>query len=168
MVSPAVLLVPYDPQWPALFEAEAARIERALVGLPIRLEHVGSTAVPGLAARQVIDILAGRPPKSSVEPYVAALKQLGYDHRGTAGIPGRQFFRRGSPRSHHLHLVSWTSAFWRDQLMFRDALRADPVLAREYETLKYDLAVRLDESGGYADAKGPFIRRVLRDARSFK
>ena len=168
MVSPAVLLVPYDPQWPALFEAEAARIERALVGLPIRLEHVGSTAVPGLAARQVIDILAGRPPKSSVEPYVAALKQLGYDHRGTAGIPGRQSFRRGSPRSHHLHLVSWTSAFWRDQLVFRDALRADPVLAREYETLKYDLAVRLDESGGYADAKGPFIRRVLRDAPSFQ
>ena len=167
MVSPAVVLVPYDPQWPALFEAEAAWIERALAGLPIRLEHVGSTAVPGLAAKPIIDILAGRPPRSAVAPYVAAFRQLGYEHRGTSGLPGREYFRRGDPRSHHVHLVSWTSALWRDHLAFRDYLRDHPSVAREYETLKRDLAVTLaNDRRRYTDAKGPFIRTVLRDAAS--
>jgi len=150
-----------------MFEAEAARIEQAFVGLPIRLEHVGSTAVPGLAAKPIIDILAGRPPKSAAAPYIAAFRQLGYEHLGTEGIPGREFFRRGVPRTEHLHLVTWSSAFWKDHLRFRDALRDDVALAREYETLKYDLAATLspDERRLYADAKGPFIRKVLRGVR---
>jgi GrpB-like predicted nucleotidyltransferase (UPF0157 family) len=165
-VTPAVLLAPYDPQWPALFEAEAARIERALVGLPIRLEHIGSTAVPGLAAKPIIDILAGRPPRSAAAAYVAVMRQLGYEHMGAYGIPGRNYFRRGTPRTHHVHLVSWTSRFWKDHLRFRDALREHPSLMREYETLKYDLAATLspEERRVYTDAKGPFIRKVLRDA----
>jgi GrpB-like predicted nucleotidyltransferase (UPF0157 family) len=163
---PAVVLSPYDPQWPAMFEAEAVRIEHALVGLPIRLEHVGSTAVPGLAAKPVIDILAGRPPRSDPAPYVAAMKQLGYEHMGAYGIRGRNYFRRGSPRTHHVHMVTWTSTFWKDHLTFRDALRENAALAREYETLKYDLAATLprEDKRLYADAKGPFIRKVLREA----
>jgi GrpB-like predicted nucleotidyltransferase (UPF0157 family) len=150
-----------------MFEAEAARIEQAFVGLPIRLEHVGSTAVPGLAAKPIIDILAGRPPKSAVAPYIAAFHQLGYEHRGTEGVPGREFFRRGAPRTEHVHLVSWSSPFWKDHLRFRDALRSNPELAREYETLKYDLAATLspDERRRYADARGPFIKKVLRELR---
>jgi GrpB-like predicted nucleotidyltransferase (UPF0157 family) len=162
---PAVILAPYDPRWPDLFEAEAARIEHALVGLPIRLEHIGSTAVPGLAAKPIIDILAGRPPRSDPAPYIAAMKQLGYEHKGAYGIPGRQYFRRGTPRTHHVHLVSWSSEFWKKELRFRDALRDDPSLAREYEALKYHLAATLspDEKRLYTDAKGPFIRKVLRD-----
>jgi GrpB-like predicted nucleotidyltransferase (UPF0157 family) len=161
----AILLSPYDPQWPAMFEAEAARIERAMVGLPIRLEHIGSTAVPGLAAKPVIDILAGRPPKSSAQAYIAAMRQLGYEHLGAYGVPGRDYFRRGSPRSHHVHLLTWTSSFWKQHLRFRDILRENSSLAREYETLKYDLAATLspDEKRLYTDAKGPFIRKVLRD-----
>jgi len=166
MAAPVVTLVPYDPTWPDLFEAEATRIERNVHDLLIRLEHVGSTAVPRIAARPVIDILAGRPPKTPATPYIAALRQLGYEHMGTAGIPGREFFRRGEPRSHHLHLVSWTTAFWRDQLLFRDYLRTHEAVAREYETLKYDLAVTLPDRKLYADAKSPFIRRVLREARA--
>ena len=163
---PAVILSPYDPHWPAMFEAEAARIERAMVGLPIRLEHIGSTAVPGLAAKPIIDILAGRPPKGSAEPYIAAMRQLGYEHLGPNGIPGREYFRRGTPRTHHMHMVRWSSTFWKEQLRFRDALRDNPSLAREYETLKYDLAASLspEERRVYSDAKGPFIRKVLRDA----
>ncbi len=167
MVSPAAHLVPYDPQWPALFEAEAERIERAAAGLALRLEHIGSTAIPGLAAKPIIDILAGRPPKSALDPYVSLFRQLGYEHRGTNGIPGRHFFRRGEPRSHNVHLVSWSSAFWSDHLLFRDYLRANLAVAREYETLKYDLAVTLgDDRGRYTDARSPFIRKVLRDARA--
>jgi GrpB-like predicted nucleotidyltransferase (UPF0157 family) len=165
MTLPTVQLVRYDSTWPARFEAEAERIERACDGLPIRLEHIGSTAVPGLAAKPVIDILAGRPPRSRPHPYVDALKGLGYEHMGSRGVPGRDYFRRGPPRSHHLHLFAWSSAYWRDHLLFRDHLRARPDLAREYEALKYDLAARFAyDRKLYTDEKGPFIKRVLREA----
>ena len=160
-----ILLASYDPTWPAEFAAEEARILDVCRGLPIRLEHVGSTAVPGLDAKPIIDILAGCPPRASRAEYVAALRQIGYEHKGAFGIPGRNYFRRGSPRSHHVHMVSWSSAFWRDQLTFRDALRADDSLRRQYAALKRDLARTFsDDVEQYAGAKGPFIASVLRQA----
>ena len=161
----AIYIAPYDPQWPAEYAAEEARIVGACRGLPIRLEHIGSTAVPGLDAKPIIDILAGCPPRANRAEYVAALRQLGYEHKGAFGIPGRNYFRRGSPRSHQVHMVSWSSGFWRDQLAFRDALREDTALRQEYATLKRDLArVHSDDVERYANAKGPFIRAVVRRA----
>jgi GrpB-like predicted nucleotidyltransferase (UPF0157 family) len=158
-------LVPYDPTWPLEFEAEAARIERACADLELRLEHIGSTAIPGLSAKPIIDILAGRPPRAAVAPYIAAMKQIGYEHKGAYGIPGRQYFRRGAPRSHHVHMVSWTSAFWREHLAFRDFLRDHPERAREYDALKRELApVSGDDHAAYVKGKGPFVRAVLREA----
>ena len=165
MTISSVFIVPYDATWPGRFEAEAERIERACAGLPIRLEHIGSTAVPGLAAKPVVDILAGRPPRSRTEPYIAAMKQLGYEHKGSFGVPGRNYFRRGTPRSFHVHMVVWTGPLWREHLLFRDHLRAHPDVAREYETLKYELAARFaHDKRLYQDEKGPFIRRVTREA----
>jgi GrpB-like predicted nucleotidyltransferase (UPF0157 family) len=159
----ALYIAPYDPQWPAEFTAEEARILDACRGLPIRLEHIGSTSVPGLDAKPVIDILAGCPPRASRAEYVAALRQIGYEHKGAFGIPGRNYFRRGSPRSHHVHMVSWSSAFWHRQLAFRDALRTDASLRREYAVLKRELARTFaDDVERYASAKGPFIASVLR------
>ncbi len=159
----AIHIAPYDSQWPAEYAAEEARIAGACRGLPIRLEHIGSTAVPGLDAKPVIDILAGVPPRADRAEYVAALRQIGYEHKGAFGIPGRNYFRRGSPRSHHVHMVSWSSAFWRRQLAFRDALRADATLRREYAALKRELAGMFpDDVEQYASAKGPFIASVLR------
>jgi GrpB-like predicted nucleotidyltransferase (UPF0157 family) len=161
-----MLVVPYDPLWPHEFDAEADRIERAWVGLPIQLEHMGSTSVPGLSAKPVIDILAGVPWRAKREPYVAAMRSLGYDHVGAYGLPGRDYFRRGSPRTHHVHLVDESSALWADWLMFRDFLRASPETAREYDALKRELALTFaDEKNKYQDAKGPFIQSVLRRAR---
>ena len=158
-----IYLAPYDPQWPAEFAAEEARILGACDGLPIRLEHIGSTAVPGLDAKPIIDILAGCPPRANRAEYVAALRQLGYEHKGAFGIPGRNYFRRGSPRTHHVHMVSWSSAFWHRQLVFRDALRADPSLRQQYAALKRELAgIFPDDVERYASAKGPFIASVLR------
>lgn len=166
MTSPAVRLVPYDSTWPLEFLAEAQRIERACAGLPLRLEHIGSTAVPGLAAKPVIDMLAGRPGNVPGHRYVAAFRQLGYEHKGSYGIPGRNYFRRGSPRTHHVHLVSWSSEFWHDHLLFRDYLRTHPDAAREYETVKRQLAaLYLQDKERYADAKGPFIKSIVRRAK---
>lgn len=166
MTSPAVRLVPYDSTWPLEFAAEAERIERACDGLPIRLEHIGSTSVPGLAAKPVIDILAGRPGNVSADAYIAAFRHLGYEHKGAFGIPGRNYFRRGTPRTHHVHLVRWSSKLWRDHLLFRDYLRAHPDAAREYETIKRQLAaVYLHDKESYTISKGPFVRSIVRRAR---
>lgn len=160
----AIYIAPYDSQWPAEYAAEEDRILDACRGLPIKLEHIGSTAVPGLDAKPIIDILAGVPPRADRAAYVAALRQIGYEHKGAFGIPGRNYFRRGSPRSHHVHMVSWSSAFWRKQLAFRDALRADASLRQEYAALKRELAGMFsDDVEQYASAKGPFIASALRE-----
>ena len=165
MTSPTIRIVPYDRTWPLEFSAEADRIERACAGLQTRLEHIGSTSVPGLAAKPVIDILAGRPGNVSGNAYVAAFKQLGYEHKGAFGIPGRNYFRKGTPRTHHVHLVSWSSELWRDHLLFRDYLRTHPLIAREYETIKRELAAMyVNDREQYTDAKGPFIRSIVRRA----
>jgi GrpB-like predicted nucleotidyltransferase (UPF0157 family) len=166
MTAPSVRLVPYDSTWPLEFAVEADRITRACDGLPLRLEHIGSTAIPGLAAKPVIDILAGRPGSIPGSRYVAAFKRLGYEHKGAFGIPGRNYFRKGTPRTHHVHLVSWSSELWRDHLLFRDYLRAHPLIAREYETIKRELAAMyVNDREQYTDAKGPFIRSIVRRAR---
>jgi GrpB-like predicted nucleotidyltransferase (UPF0157 family) len=160
-----VRVVPYDGTWPALFAAEAARIGAATDTLPLRLEHVGSTSVPRLAAKPILDILAGRPPGSSTAPYVQALVGAGYVHRGEQGIPGREFFRRGTPRAYHLHLAELEGPVWREMLRFRDSLREDPSLAAGYAALKLELAARFArDREAYIGGKGPFIARVLRAA----
>jgi GrpB-like predicted nucleotidyltransferase (UPF0157 family) len=167
MTPPTVRLVPYDSTWPLEFATEAERIERACAGLPIRLEHIGSTSVPGLSAKPVIDILAGRPGNVPGTRYVEAFNQLGYEHKGAFGIPGRNYFRRGMPRTHHVHLVNWSSDLWRDHLLFRDYLRMHVEVAREYETLKRELAgLYLHDKERYTDAKGPFVRSIVRRARN--
>ena len=161
-----MLLSPYDTTWPLEFAAEADRIERACRGLALRLEHIGSTSIPGLSAKPVIDILAGRPSNVSGDAYVPAFRALGYEHKGAYGVPGRNYFRRGTPRTHHVHLVSSSSEVWQDHLLFRDYLRAHPETAREYETLRRELAARyLTDKEKYTDAKGPFIRSIVRRAR---
>lgn len=161
--SGTVRLVPYNPAWPRLFAAEAVRIAEVSAPLPLQLEHTGSTSVPGLAAKPIIDILAGRPPGEPAAPYVAALRRAGYDHRGEQGIPGREFFRRGDPRSYHVHLTEVDSPFWRDHLSFRDVLRADPSVAAAYEELKRELAARYPrDREAYIMGKGPFVVEVLR------
>jgi GrpB-like predicted nucleotidyltransferase (UPF0157 family) len=160
------VIVPYDPLWPEEFRVEAQRIERACDDLEIRLEHIGSTSVPGLSAKPIIDIAAGVPSRADRTPFIQSLKELGYEHLGAYGIPGRDYFRRGSPRSHHVHMVSWSSAVWREHLLFRDALRGNATLRLEYEALKRQLALtHAGDRASYQAEKGPFIQAVLRQAR---
>jgi GrpB-like predicted nucleotidyltransferase (UPF0157 family) len=165
--SGTVRVVAYDPVWPAQFAAEARRIHRLLgPDLPLALEHMGSTAVPGLVAKPIVDLLGGYPPGVRVEPYVAALVGAGYVHRGERGIPGREFFRRGEPRAYHLHLAVQHGPFWREHLAFRDALRARPPVREAYAALKLELARRHPhDREAYTDGKTAFVRRVLADAR---
>jgi GrpB-like predicted nucleotidyltransferase (UPF0157 family) len=159
-----VRLVPYDPAWPGLFSAEAKRLQKlfAAAGLVVTLEHTGSTAIPGLAAKPILDILGGYAEGTPVRECIDVLTAAGYVHRGEQGIPGREFFRRGNPRSIHLHLTAIESPFWRDHLTFRNRLRADNALRDAYAALKHDLAARFPrDREAYIEAKGPFVNDLL-------
>ena len=163
--SKTVRVVSYDDRWPALFREEAERIGAAVTaaGLPeLALEHVGSTAVPGLSAKPVLDIGAGYAADTDPSVYVAVLESLSYVYRGNAGLPGREFFRRGELRTHHLHLVERHGKHWIGYLRFRDVLRADASVRDAYAALKHELAVRHPrDREAYILGKAAFIAAVL-------
>jgi GrpB-like predicted nucleotidyltransferase (UPF0157 family) len=157
-----VRLVEYDAGWPALFIAEQQRIHQQCGALTLRLEHIGGTAIPGMCAKPILDIAAGRPRDSALGDYVDALQQAGYEHRGERGVPGRQYFRRGQPRAYHVHLVEEAGPLWRDYLAFRDYLRAHAEDARRFAALKRRLAARFSrDRQGYMSAKSSHVHEIL-------
>ena len=167
--SKTVRVVPYDDRWPDLFDAESTHILDAVAAArlpPLAIEHVGSTAVMGLAAKPILDIAAGRPPDILPTTYIPILESLGYIYRGDGGLPGREFFRRGMLRSHHIHLVELGGTHWSRYLRFRDALRADPEIRDAYADLKRALAGQFPrDREGYIAGKADFVERVLRVSR---
>lgn len=165
LASGTVRLAEADPAWPALFAAERTRVLAALAPLPLAVAHVGSTAVPGLIAKPILDVMGGRPAGSDLAPYVTALEAADYRYRGEFGIPGRDYFVRddiSGRRTHHLHVVEHGGAFWRAHLAFRDYLRRTPARAGAYEALKRDLAMRHPgDRAAYTDGKVAFIAETL-------
>jgi len=163
----AIAIAAYDATWPLQFARERARLAPALrewIAGPI--EHVGSTAVPGLAAKPIIDIMIAVRSLDTSRGAVHALASHGYLY-----APYRaevmHWFCKPSPafRTHHLHLVPLGSPLWRERLLFRDYLRRHPATADEYAVLKRHLAtVHPGDREAYTDAKGPFIRAVLEHA----
>ena len=161
--SGVVRLVEYDAQWPPLFAAEQQRIRNACGTLAMRLEHVGGTSIPGMCAKPVLDIAAGRPADTSTLDYIAGLTHAGYEHCGERGVPGRQFFRRGHPRTYHVHLVEEDGPLWRNFVAFRNHLRADVDAARQFAELKRVLAARFSQDReAYTNAKSAHVQHVLR------
>jgi GrpB-like predicted nucleotidyltransferase (UPF0157 family) len=164
-----VRVMPHDPRWGDLFAQEAERIRETLAAanLVSVIEHMGSTAVPGLAAKPIVDILAGWHHVEELPRLIAALQDAGYTYRGEQGIPGREFFRRGEPRQYHLHLAQFRGSFWQDHLAFRDLLRADDGVAGAYASLKYLLAQKYPwDREAYIDGKTAFVHEMLRQAKA--
>lgn len=164
---PAVVVVPYDPSWPAAFAAIRERIAPVLEGIALAIEHVGSTAVPGLAAKPVIDIdVVVADSVDAVRRAIEGLATVGYEHRGNLGIEGREAFRgpEGMPR-HHLYVCLEEGLALRNHLALRDYLRAHPDEAAAYGALKQGLAARFPEDiGSYVVHKTTFVIGVLRRA----
>ncbi|HSL23884.1 MAG TPA: GrpB family protein [Vicinamibacterales bacterium] len=157
-----VRVVEYDARWPGLFTAEQQRIREACGALAVQLEHVGGTSIPGMCAKPVLDIAAGRPAGTSALDYVAPLARAGYEHRGERGVPGREFFRRGTPRAYHVHLVVEGGPLWRDYLAFRDYLRSHPGAAQQFADRKRALAARFGQDReAYIEAKSPYVLEIL-------
>jgi len=159
-----VAVVPYDPAWPVLFEEEAARLHAVLGDRILLIEHVGSTSVPGLDAKPILNLIAAVASLEEAEGLAPLLRGAGYEQKPDTDNPDRLFFVRGPAelRTHHLSLAKPGSAFWRQQVRFRDLLRADPTLAAEYARLKHALAARHPgDRLAYAAGKKPFIEAVL-------
>jgi GrpB-like predicted nucleotidyltransferase (UPF0157 family) len=159
-----VRVVAYDQQWPRLFEQAAAELGDALGPHALSVQHVGSTAVAGLSAKPILDVLVGIPNFENGRQLIPILQKLGYEYRPHEEIPDRHYFRRGSGRvrTHHLSLAVPDSHHYRVTIAFRDALRRDPELLREYADLKADLAARFPyDRESYLAGKSPFVQRVL-------
>ena len=157
-----MLLAEWTPRWAELFAEEAARLRLALGALALAVEHYGSTSVPGLVAKPILDILVGGPEATDAAPYLAALAPLGYDYAEQAGVPGHLVFGRGTARSHLVHVVRYGGEAWHRALAFRDALRADATVREAYAKLKRELAETYGtDRGRYTAAKGAFVERVL-------
>ncbi len=133
------------------------------------VEHVGSTAVPNLAAKPIIDIMVGIRTLADAPFVVEPLASIGYEYvpKYEVTMPERRYFHKGPAmaRTHHLHMVEPTSEFWKRQLAFRDYLRAHPDVAEQYARLKQALAVQYQwDRSGYTDAKTEFILGVIAQA----
>ena len=162
-----VTVVPYDPAWPRRFDEERRALAATFAGTEAVIEHVGSTAVPGLGAKPVIDIMVGVPVLVAIEDRIPALEAAGYEYvqEYEKQLPDRRYFKkpRFGSRAFHVHCVAVGSDFWIRHLAFRDHLRAHPESAAAYYNLKRALTTRVSK-GEYTEAKSPFIERVLASA----
>jgi GrpB-like predicted nucleotidyltransferase (UPF0157 family) len=159
----------YDPSWPRRFEAERGALQR-IFGSDVRIDHIGSTAVPGLGAKPIIDILLGAVKLNEIESHIPELIAAGWEYmpQHEAILPERRFFAKPKqrPRDFHLHAVEAVSPFWQEHVLFRDFLRRHRDVASEYEALKFELARQYGfDRDGYTEAKTSFIRGVLVRAR---
>jgi GrpB-like predicted nucleotidyltransferase (UPF0157 family) len=159
-----VRIVPYSASWPARFDAEREALEAAIGGWATGgIHHIGSTAVPGLDAKPIIDILVGVDDLATSRACLPLLQELQYQYSPYLAEE-MHWFCKPDParRTHHLHLVPRDSPRFADELAFRDLLRSNPDLAERYAALKHRLAARhsLDRDA-YTDAKSDFIREAL-------
>lgn len=150
-----------DPTWPERYQKEALLLQRVLSDIPVAIHHIGSTAVPGLAAKPIIDILLEVTSLHLLDKYNDTLCQAGYTPRGEYGIPGRRYFVKGeNQRTHHLHAFELGSQHTLRHLAFRDYLRQHSDIAQEYERVKREAA---EHSGNlskrYSQLKNDFIQR---------
>ena len=161
-----VIIVPYDPEWPALFSKLGMALRQALGATAPRIDHIGSTAVPGMAAKPIVDVQISVVSLEPVEPFCWPLESLGYVFRSDNPELTKRYFReRPGQRRTHVHvrrMGSWAEQF---ALLFRDYMRAHPEDATRYGEVKCCLAERYgDDRHGYTEAKAPFLWEIMAKA----
>jgi GrpB-like predicted nucleotidyltransferase (UPF0157 family) len=165
-----VSIVEYRPEWRKMFETEKGLLQATLGKTPARIEHIGSTAVAGLAAKPIIDLMIGLEDFSIADQVVPKIEASGYEYipKYETVMPFRRFFikEQGGIRTHHIHMVGIGGEFWERHILFRDYLRRNPGVAEQYASLKRELAKREWKDGNeYADAKTEFIRGIENKAK---
>jgi len=156
-----VFVVPHDPAWKEAFDRESQHIHEALGEFPIELHHIGSTSIPGILAKPIIDLLGAVEDLEALDAHNIVLESLGYQAKRAFGIAGRRYFRKGNAsgnRTHHLHVFEHGSQHFERHIAFRDFLRTHPAKAAEYSELKARVTAAGDvTSDAYIDAKGLFM-----------
>ena len=167
-----VEVVPHDPRWRDAFEAEAKRVAAALGENVVAVHHIGSTAIPNIYAKPVLDLLVEVRDIDEVDGRGSAMGSLGYEVMGEYGIPGRRYFRKETPegvRTHHVHAFEAGSPEAARHLAFRDYMIAHPAEAQRYGELKRRLAEQHRQSPeGYMDGKDGFIKEMDRRAARWR
>lgn len=163
-----IVIVPYDPDWVTTFEQDRRLLLSVLHDVDVQVEHIGSTSVPGLDAKPIIDIMIVTQSEVDALRCISPLVGLGYVCKGEMGIPGRIFFWRTNPHTHHLHLYTTPTNPERERhLIFRDYLRAHSEAAQEYARLKYELAEKYrNDRDRYSRSKSDFVERIVLEARN--
>jgi GrpB-like predicted nucleotidyltransferase (UPF0157 family) len=167
-----VEVVPHDPRWREAFEAEAKQVAAALGENVVAIHHIGSTAIPDIYAKPVVDFLVEVRDITEVDGRSPAMESLGYEVMGEYGIPGRRYFRKDNRegiRTHHIHAFEAGSAEVVRHLAFRDYMIAHPADAQRYSELKRKLAEENPQSmDGYIDGKDDFIKEIDRRAARWR
>lgn len=163
-----VHLVPYTDIWKNYFNIEHWRLTQSIGHYVKEIRHIGSTAIPGIYAKPIIDIMAGLIHMEDLEPCIPRLIELGYTYEGEQNIPDWHFFKRnmGDFTTHHLHMVKWGSEYWYDHILFQEYLCRHREIAEAYEKLKFELRNRYAEDRkAYTRDKTDFILKVTEMAR---
>ncbi|MFC2106287.1 GrpB family protein [Candidatus Bipolaricaulota bacterium] len=159
-------VVDYSAEWPSLYERELALLREALGDEIVHAHHIGSTAVPGLAAKPVIDILLEVQSVERLDSFDSAMKKLGYQPHGEFGIPGRRYYPKGGDdRTHHVHAFAVNDPHIKVHLAFRDYLRTHPAVVAEYAAVKREGAMAHEtDPEGYVAFKHDFVERIVAKA----
>ena len=156
----------YDPHWPAMYEEEKQKLVSTLGEVIIAVEHCGSTSIPGLGAKPVIDIMVGVVDLILVESWIEPLAGLSYEHMFSQP-DWCHFSKKIEPRV-NLHVFIKDSENWKRPLLFRDYLRAHPEVAAQYQVLKQAVAAEHPYNPAYVKAKAPFIQEVMDKAQRWR
>lgn len=165
-----VTIVDYDPGWPARYDVERAIVGAAFGESAVLMEHIGSTSVPGLAAKPIIDIVVAAHRIPLPASCVSAMEAIGYESMGEYGIPGREYFRkhRPAPRTCHVHVYAVGDKHVAAHLLFRDYLRSHPTEADRYGALKRELARASLDGPEFSAGKAELIAELLERAREWR
>ncbi|MBB6022191.1 GrpB-like predicted nucleotidyltransferase (UPF0157 family) [Paenibacillus sp. JGP012] len=164
-----VVIEEYNENWAFEYQREAQRIKQILGVHCIAIEHIGSTSVPGLGAKPIIDFMVGVHDLGEVDTWINPLAALGYEHVYHKEFPNRRFFRKGQWRAgtHHLHIYTYGGEEWKNIILFRDYLQIHPDIRKQYEQLKQGLAEKYrNDRDAYTNAKHPFIMDVIQKAKT--
>lgn len=163
-----VTIEDYNSNWSKQFEEEKEKLKEILGNKDVSIEHIGSTSIEGLGAKPILDIAIGVNDLEIVSEFIDPLKQVGYEFVYHKDFPERRFFRKGKWRAgtHHLHFYEFKGEHWNNQILFRNYLRVNPDVLKEYHQLKVDLAEKFRfDRVSYTTSKAHFIQNVLQKAK---
>ena len=161
-----VRLEAYTPEWKRYFEWEKDALQVVLGSNVLDIQHVGSTSIPGMPAKPIVDIAIAVADFEEARACIPLIESHGYEYKGEFGIPHRHYFVKGDPRLFHIHMCEIDSIVWQNQLLFRDYLVRHKDKAKDYAQLKQQLALKYpNDREAYLDGKASFIEEVIQLAR---